>query len=329
MSDDGRAPIDPDFVGLFRDDDPPPPAPVPAAPDAADPDAAAPIAPEDPSPPREPAPDRESEPVLDPPLDPVPDPDPAPAAAATADPVADTGRLFRSQGADSHREAVLAIPADRVGRLRTLGRDDTAVAPAATTRAPQADVEAAAAGSAAALDRTSVERATPPAPVPGSVPVGVMPNDAAAYPPDPTNEEALTAARSSRSPRRTGEHRARSISAGAAYVIVIGVTFVVGLVNAMLGSGDIGWPTGLALLVSSAYVALTIRPDDAAVAVIVPPVAFAFTALTAGQFFLGSSANSLLNRGVVWFFDLADSWPWIIGSTALALVIVLVRRYRR
>jgi len=98
---------------------------------------------------------------------------------------------------------------------------------------------------------------------------------------------------------------------------------------ALLAAGTIGWPTGLTLLVSTTYVALTIRRADFAVAVIVPPLAFAVTALTAGQVFLGASANSLLNRGVVWFFTLAQNWPWILGSTALAFVIVLVRSRRR
>ncbi len=331
MSDDGRAPIDPDFAALFREDDPPPPAPGPL--------------PSTPPPPTD-AP-ADPEPSYDAPEPAAPPAEP-PAAPPSADPVADTGRLFRSQGAEGGADSVLAVPADRAGRLRTLRRDDTVVVPPSPVRpadaAPLHDgpdlADPDAAGAAAVVvaeatavpgGHTSVEPAVVAAPIPGSVPAGVMPNDSSVhtYTPVPEDEEDPTATRRSRLSRRSGEHRGRAVSAGAAYIIVIGVTLVVGLINALLADGDIGWPTGLALLVSSVYVALTIRLDDAAVAVIVPPVAFGLTALTAGQFFLGSSANSLLNRGVVWFFDLADSWMWIIGSTLAALVIVLVRRYRR
>ena len=63
-------------------------------------------------------------------------------------------------------------------------------------------------------------------------------------------------------------------------------------------------------------------------AIIVPPVAFLVAALTAGQLFIGSAEGSLLNRAVVAFFTLADNWFWILGATAAALVIVLVRRRR-
>ncbi len=340
MSDDGREPFDPDFAALFRDEPLPPRAAVdePSAADA--PDARPDVDSADADPVDVPA-DEAHAASSPPPAAAVVDPEsaaepeePAPAAAhpvASAGPVADTGRLFRSQGVTGHDATVLAVPADRAGRLRTLDRVDpaTALAPEPAVESLSSDaalpVELAAATAAA----TSVEPARTPAPVPGAVPAHVVPNSASSYPPDPSLEEDQTPDRRSRRPRPVGAHRGRSITAGAGYVIIFGVTFVVGLLNAMIASGDIGWPTGLALLASTVFVALTIRPDDAAVAVIAPPVAFALTAATAGQFFLGTSANGLLNRAVVWFFDLADSWPWNIGSTVVALVIVLVRRYRR
>ena len=84
----------------------------------------------------------------------------------------------------------------------------------------------------------------------------------------------------------------------------------------------------MALVISSVYAALTVRREDDVVAIIVPPVAFLVAALTAGQLFIGSAEGSLLNRAVVAFFTLADNWFWIIGATAAALVIVLVRRRR-
>jgi hypothetical protein len=340
MSDDGREPVDPDFAALFRDEPLPPRAAVdePSAADA--PDARPDVDSADADPVDVPA-ERSHAASSPPPAAAVVDPEsaaepeePAPAAAhpvASAGPVADTGRLFRSQGVTGHDATVLAVPADRAGRLRTLDRVDpsTALASEPAVESPSSDAALPVELAAAAAASTSVEPARTPAPVPGAVPAHVVPNSASSYPPDPSLEEDQTPDRRSRRPRPVGAHRGRSITAGAGYLIIFGVTFVVGLLNAMIASGDIGWPTGLALLASTVFVALTIRPDDAAVAVIAPPVAFALTAATAGQFFLGTSANGLLNRAVVWFFDLADSWPWIIGSTVVALVIVLVRRYRR
>ena len=121
---------------------------------------------------------------------------------------------------------------------------------------------------------------------------------------------------------------ARGIAGGAVYLIVIGGTVLVGLANALLTSGDIAWPTGLALAVTTVYCALTVRRDDDTVAIIAPPLAVLVAALTAGQFFLGSADHSLINRAVVVFFTLADNWIWIIGSTLAAVVIVAVRRRR-
>ena len=64
--------------------------------------------------------------------------------------------------------------------------------------------------------------------------------------------------------------------------------------------------------------------SDAAVAVIAPPIAFLVATITVGQ--IGMSATGgFLGRVVGTFFMLADNWVWIIGSTIVALAIVLVR----
>ncbi|HAN71013.1 MAG TPA: hypothetical protein DCQ36_05415, partial [Actinobacteria bacterium] len=112
------------------------------------------------------------------------------------------------------------------------------------------------------------------------------------------------------------------------YLVVIGLTVVVGFINALLGGGTLGWPSGLALLIGSVYGALVIRRDADSAAFIIPPVAFLVATLTAGQVFLDANEGSLLNRAVIVFFTLAENWIWIIGSTLVALVIVLVRRRR-
>ena len=237
-----------------------------------------------------------------PPVAPEPEaPAPAPARLV-AEPSVDTGRLFRSQGVVGHEQAVLALSSDHFGRLRTLERrrdGEPAVAPVAPAAVAVDDVPSAS----------------------GAAPHPEAADDALPLPPVLPADTDVNEGRS----RRRG---ARGITGGAVYLIVIGVTVLVAFANALLSDGDLGWPTGLALLVSSIYAALTVRREDDAVAMIVPPIAFLVASLTAGQLFLGSAEGSLVNRAVIVFFSLADNWVWIIGATVAALVIVLVRRRR-
>jgi hypothetical protein len=254
----------------------------------------------------EPPPEDESpfQPIVDPVVDPriedlLPDTGPdaePPTAVPDAPSIVDTGRLFRSRGVLGHDEAVLALSSDHFGRLRTLERRDEAT-PQAPAVIPIGGVVADA--GPAKLDDGAGSPAGDPGQQDGSAPEG----------------------------GRT-THRSRQITGGAVYIIVIGVTVLVGFANALISDGDIGWPTGLALLASTVYSALTVRRSDDVVAIIAPPLAFVLAAMTAGQLLLGSAEGSILNRAVIVFFTLADNWAWIIGSTAAALVIVLVRRRR-
>jgi hypothetical protein len=132
-------------------------------------------------------------------------------------------------------------------------------------------------------------------------------------------------------PGTPAERRAvsgRGIPARAVYILIIGVTLLVAFVNAFVASGGIGWPTGAAMLAVTIYCALKVRREDDLVVIITPPIAFFVAAITAAQVFIGSAERSLLNRAVVVFFTLADNWIWIIGTTLVALVIVVVRRRR-
>ncbi len=231
----------------------------------------------------------------------APDPDPEPEPEfAVAPPAAlvDTGRLFRSQGVAGHPAAVLALTSDHGGRLRTLDRRGDDPSPPDALSVPVSADEL--------LGET----------------VG---SDAGAV-------VARESRRKDRAPRRQAAHasgqHARSISAGAVYIVVIGVTLLVAFANALLSGGGIGWPTGLALLASSVYCALTVRRDDDVVAIITPPIAFFLAAITAGQLFRGAAGGGLLNRAQLVFFTLADNWYWVIGATLAAAVIVIVRRRR-
>lgn len=249
----------------------------------------------------------EPEPLVEPEPEPVDETadEPEPAAAAEApEPVpaaadVDTGRLFRSQGVIGESAAVLALTSDHGGRLRTLARE-------------QSD--------------------PPPAVVPtGAAPVLIDPDGAviaadAGLLDDAPVKQSRRERRSSAA-RDTG-HRMSGISAGAVYIIVIGVTLIVGVINAWLGGGELGWPTGVALVASSVYCALRVRRDDDVVAFITPPIAFFLAAITAGQAFRGASGGGLINRAQLVFFTLAYNWYWVIGATVVALVIVLVRRRR-
>ena len=73
-------------------------------------------------------------------------------------------------------------------------------------------------------------------------------------------------------------------------VTVVGVpTLLVGLAQALI-SNRIGWLTGLVLLATSCYAALTVRRPDFSAAIVLPPLAFlAVTTLVAGQFALGDA----------------------------------------
>lgn len=293
-SDDGagREPVDPVFANLFRPEEPA------AAPD--EPEAAAEVGP--------PAvgvtsvvDDAGAEPVdvdadalapvgevVDEPHE-SDEPGSAPATPAAADPSVDTGRLFRSQGVTGNAVAVLALASDHGGRLRTLQRTNAEPAPPAPELDDAGPVEVAALMGGGRPEAAPRGRRRRPADAQGA---------------------------------------AGSLRAGAVYLLVIGVTLVAAFANALLSNGDVGWPTGLALLVVTVFCALKVRRDDDSVAIIVPPIAFFLAALTAGQLFLGSAEGSLLNRAVVAFFTLADNWYWIIGATLAAVVIVVVRRRR-
>ncbi|MEO6822032.1 MAG: DUF6542 domain-containing protein [Candidatus Nanopelagicales bacterium] len=109
--------------------------------------------------------------------------------------------------------------------------------------------------------------------------------------------------------------------------VITGPTLLVGLVQAVM-SHQIGWFTGLVLLVASTYAALTVRRLDFAAAVVVPSLAFLVTTLIAGQLALESGGSLMLRESYMIFRTLAVNAPWILAATAIAAVIVLVRRRR-
>ena len=220
-------------------------------------------------------------------------------AAPVSDPAAprepsDTGRLFRSSRAES-ATAIIAIRPDQASKLRTL---TPAVAPAAPAPA----------------------RATTEAPI--SINSAAAPA-AALLPPVEYETE--------RSSRRELP-RIPSISGGftsmAAYLFVIIVTLVAGLIDAFAFGEGLGAFTGIFLLIATVIAALRVQVEDAIVPVLAAPLAMLIAALTVGQLNLGNAGSSLTSRGVEFFFTFADNWLWIFASVIIALVVMVVRRSR-
>ncbi len=107
-------------------------------------------------------------------------------------------------------------------------------------------------------------------------------------------------------------------------VVVVGATVLLGFADAII-TKRIGLLTCLALLVSSVYAALVVRRGDIWAAVVVPPLAFLAALLTAGQLTLGAGSKTTA-EGFMVFQGLSTNAPWVIGTTLVCLVIVLVRR---
>jgi len=112
------------------------------------------------------------------------------------------------------------------------------------------------------------------------------------------------------------------------YLIPLAATMLVGLANALFLGPGIGWPTGVALVVSSLVGALRVRMVDASVAVIAPPLAFLAAALTAGQIGMSTAGGPLIGLASNLFFALSTNVIWILAATLLSLAVVLFRARR-
>ena len=109
--------------------------------------------------------------------------------------------------------------------------------------------------------------------------------------------------------------------------VVVASTVLAAIVEVLLRK-EIGAITGLALLVSSVYSAVVVRRVDMWAAVVMPPLAFLAAAFLAGQLTLATSGSLLIREGFGLFRNLAVNAPWILGTTLVCLVIVLLRRRR-
>ncbi|MEY4136284.1 MAG: hypothetical protein RL205_412 [Actinomycetota bacterium] len=208
----------------------------------------------------------------------------------------DTGRLFRSSRAESST-AIIAIRPDQASKLRTLtpAAAPAAPAPARADSASPITINSAAAPAAALLP--------------------------------PVDHEA----ESKRSSRRELP-RIPSLGGGftsmAAYLFVIVVTLVAGLIDAFAFGEGLGAFTGVFLLIATVIAALRVNVQDAIVPVLAAPIAMLIAALTVGQLNLGNSGTSLTSRAVAFFFTFANNWFWIFAAVIIALIVMIVRRSR-
>lgn len=168
-----------------------------------------------------------------------PEPEPEPVQTSS-----ETGRVFKSLGVLGHEEALIAIPAHKAGKLRTLTRDSqhhTDVIP--VTSSPDS----------------------------GSKQVG---------PPSPRvrNQRARETQTGTARPGFIG-----SLSAPWVYAITIGVTFIFGLGDVLIFGGLPGFLSGLGLLLATIFVSFAVRQSDDIHVIYAPAIAFFLMAITIGQ----------------------------------------------
>lgn len=248
------------------------------------------------------------------------------ALVAVSETPTGTGRLFRSLRAEGGAadSAVPALSLDQAVGLRTVtlgsGAATTPSDPPQIARSPAVAVNAAA---PAVAHEPSADYALEYAEV------APRPDDLA--PVAPVLATAIAAGTDADSEPGGGRraHAAPGVRASGVWLVVIGVTVVMGFADALaVGRTQIGWLTGISLLAASVYGALVVRRDDAIIAVIAPPLAFFLATITAGQLTLPPTGDLLVREAFMIITTLGANAVWIFGSTIIALVIVLVRRRR-
>lgn len=165
--------------------------------------------------------------------------EPAPEVGSTTE----TGRIFKSQGVDGHEEALIAIPAFKSGRLRTLDRDLTQ-----HTEIIRPDI----------IEISETESL-------GDIP-----------------DVPATADRA-RSKRGSQASFIGSLTAPWVYLITIGVTLVFGLGNVLIFGGPPGIFAGIGLILVTLFVSFAVRPSDDIHAIYAPAISFFIMVITVGQ----------------------------------------------
>lgn len=210
----------------------------------------------------------------------------------------DTGRLYHSANADAR---------------------DTGAIPA---------IPSAAAASAVPVPGPAPESAAEPA-VPVRPATATPATGPADEPGPPTRAETASGASGASASAAAGALTAtdRGLTYLGAIVLIGGPTLLVGLAQAIIAN-RISWPTGVVLLGTTIYAALTLRRSDLAAAVVVPPLAFLVTTLVAGQLTLPDGQSLLVREAFMIVRTLAEAAPWVLGAAVVGGGIALYRRRR-
>lgn len=218
-----------------------------------------------------------------PPLDDELEPLPSPARRA---PQVDTGRLYRSAGAEG-TTAAAAVPA-----LST------------ETRTP----------------RPAPRPAPSPAPSPSPTPRLPDPEDIA---PSDESPVGTTYGDASAHPRRGGQRKGLTFLGVA--VVIFGVTAILAVAD-VIGDRKLGLITGIGFVAACIYCALLVRTRDAIAMLIVPPLAWLLMLLTVGQFTIKGSGSVVVREGLMVFEGLAFNAPAVLIGTLSGVIIVVIRR---
>lgn len=114
------------------------------------------------------------------------------------------------------------------------------------------------------------------------------------------------------------------LPARTAAVLIMVVPLIIGLIDVLL-SGRIGIITSFAYSITLLYLSATIDMKHAWDPVIAGPVAYFIVALILGQLTLSPTGSFMLRQTAMMLTTLAFNAPWMVGSTAVAFVIVFLR----
>ncbi|MFZ8926958.1 MAG: DUF6542 domain-containing protein, partial [Candidatus Nanopelagicales bacterium] len=213
-----------------------------------------------------------------------------------SEPPVGTGRLFRSLRAEG-AAADIAVPAlslDQAVGLRTVTLGTAPTSPPAAPATP----------------------APAPAPTPSDPPAALDSSleyaEVAPRPDDPVEIAPAAAISSPAAPTVRGAHAAPGVRPAGVWLVVIGVTVVMGFADALVvGRTQLGWLTGISLLAASIYGALVVRREDAIIAVIAPPLAFFLATVTAGQLTLPPTGDLLVREAFMIITTLGANAIWV------------------
>jgi hypothetical protein len=122
----------------------------------------------------------------------------------------------------------------------------------------------------------------------------------------------------------------RGLDAGVpaltAAAMIVGVSLLIGIADVLV-TGQLGWLTGIALVLVSVYAAATVRPHDGYWVVVTPALAYLLTTITIGQATV-TGGGFWVRQGLLIPFTLGRAALWIVSATVLAALIVGVRRRR-